>query len=170
MDIFAHALWSGAIYNKKRVWWAVFFGIAPDLFSFGVFIVAHVLTSGFTPIAFDHGDVPRPELVPQYVHALYNVSHSLIVWAVLFAIGWFYFQRLPWEFTAWGLHILIDIPTHSTAFFPTPFLWPLPQPFFVNGVSWATPWFMLINYGAIAVVYGALYWQHARKKKVSSAA
>ena len=25
MDIFAHALWSGAIYNKKRVGWAIFF-------------------------------------------------------------------------------------------------------------------------------------------------
>lgn len=165
MDIFAHALWSGAIYNKKRAGWAIFFGIAPDLFSFGILIALHLIVNGFVPIAFNHGDIPRPEFVPPFVYSLYNVSHSLVVWAVLFAIGWLYFRRLPWEFTAWAVHILIDVPTHSAAFFPTPFLWPLPQPFFINGISWATPWFMIVNYGAIILIYGYLYSVHRRRIK-----
>ena len=158
MDIFAHALWSGAIYNKKRVGWAIFFGVAPDLFSFGILIVLHLLVNGLTPINFGPGDIPRMDYIPPFVHSLYNVSHSLIVWSVILGISWLYLRRLPWEFTAWGLHILIDIPTHSTVFFPTPFLWPLPQPF-VNGVSWSMPWFLFINYAAIAVVYFTLYWR-----------
>lgn len=165
MDIVAHALWSGAIYNKKRVWWAVVFGIAPDFFSFGVFTIHRLLSGSFFSPAILHGDIPRHLVVPAYVHGLYNVTHSLLIWAVLFSIIWFSFQRIPWELTAWALHIVIDIPTHSIEFFPTPFLWPLPQPF-IDGTSWATPWFMVFNYAAIAGVYLYLYLWRSHVKKV----
>ncbi|OHA01763.1 MAG: hypothetical protein A3C11_00195 [Candidatus Sungbacteria bacterium RIFCSPHIGHO2_02_FULL_49_12] len=166
MDIVAHALWSGAIYNKKRVWWAVFFGVAPDLFSFGIFTVGRLLSGRLFSPAIVYGDIPRHLVVPTYVHALYDVTHSVLIWAVLFSIGWFYFQRIPWEFTAWALHIVIDIPTHSLEFFPTPFLWPLPQPFFIDGTSWATPWFLVLNYAAIAGVYICVYVRKLRLKKM----
>lgn len=159
MDIAAHALWSGAIYHKKRVWWAIFFGVAPDLFSFGVLTIARMFQQGVSSL-FLAGEVERTQYllqVPDYVYSLYNVTHSLTVWAVLCIIGWLYFKRIPWEFTAWGLHILIDIPTHASTFFPTPFLWPLPQPFFVNSISWGTPWFMILNYAAITFVYLVLF-------------
>jgi hypothetical protein len=60
--------------------------------------------------------------------------------------------RTIWPLGAWGLHILCDIPTHSTRFFPTPYLWPLPTPF-VNGMPWARGWFMLTNYACIGLTY-----------------
>jgi hypothetical protein len=40
------------------------------------------------------------------------------------------------ELAAWGLHILIDIPSHSRRRWGPQFLWPLSS-FAVDGVSWA---------------------------------
>jgi hypothetical protein len=40
------------------------------------------------------------------------------------------------EVTAWALHILIDIPTHSRRHWGPQFLWPLSD-VVVDGVSWA---------------------------------
>jgi hypothetical protein len=42
----------------------------------------------------------------------------------------------PKEVTAWALHILIDIPTHSRRRWGPQFLWPLSD-FAVDGISWA---------------------------------
>jgi hypothetical protein len=49
-----------------------------------------------------------------------------------------------WILAAWGLHILIDIPTHSLALFPTPFLWPVSD-FKVNGIGWDNPIILAID-------------------------
>ncbi len=68
---------------------------------------------------------------------------------VLWIIGLF-FNFFPWFIVAWLLHILIDIPTHKRAFFAPQFLTPLSH-FNVDGISWGTKWFMLLNYGSIAV-------------------
>lgn len=153
MDVFAHGLWSAAIYNKKRVVWAVIWGITPDILSFGILFGFSAVFHGSLPFS---GGPPPLESLPPFVFTLYNITHSLVVWAVLFGLALSYLKRIPWEFTAWALHIVIDMPTHSTSFFPTPFLWPLPQPFFINGISWGVPWFMALNYGAILLVYFAI--------------
>jgi len=58
---------------------------------------------------------------------------------------------------AWALHIVCDIPTHTTSYFPTPFLWPFPTPF-VNGVSWAAPAFLAVNYACLIIVYAAIFF------------
>jgi hypothetical protein len=50
---------------------------------------------------------------------------------------------------------LLDIPSHSRAFFPTPFLWPLSKVTF-DGVDWTTPRVMVANYVALAIVYALL--------------
>ena len=56
----------------------------------------------------------------------------------------------------WPLHILIDVPTHSSKIFPTPFLFPISNYTF-NGISWGNPIFMLINYSALFIVYLFLF-------------
>lgn len=63
---------------------------------------------------------------------------------------------------AWGVHILVDIPTHSYRFYPTPFLWPLSGWKF-NGFSWGTPWFIVVNYGALLLT---IWWLRQKKKKL----
>ena len=103
--------------------------------------------------------------MPAYVFHAYNLTHSLAVWALVFAALWLVRGRIAWLWLAWGLHILCDIPTHSSSYFPTPYLWPLPTPF-VDGISWAEPWFMASNYLALAAAYVAMVlWRGRRDAK-----
>jgi membrane-bound metal-dependent hydrolase YbcI (DUF457 family) len=92
----------------------------------------------------------------------YNVTHSLVVWVVVFCLLWQFLKKPPWLLAAWLLHILCDIPTHATSYFPTPFLWPFRTPF-VNGIPWSTPWFMVVNYTTMLLVYGFLLFYFRRK-------
>jgi hypothetical protein len=74
---------------------------------------------------------------------------------------WVIFKKPILEFMAWGLHILVDIPTHSSAFFPTPFLWPLSD-FMVDGVGWSSPWIFFPNLILLVVFY---LWFFVHKKR-----
>lgn len=74
-------------------------------------------------------------------------------------------RKWPWLMGGWVLHIIIDIPTHTKAFFATPFLWPLSN-FKIDGISWGTLWFMLINYSALVLVYLLIVWKRNRIKKI----
>ena len=97
--------------------------MAPDLFSFGILWVAATL--GLSPTPDYSQGTPPESTIPPYVHYLYNVTHSFVLFLAVFALLWLWTKRPVWELGAWGLHVLVDIPTHSFAFFPTPFLWPL---------------------------------------------
>src|SRR3990172_5489627 len=159
MDVVAHGLWGGALFcarGRKRFTRALLLGMTPDFLSLGLFhvsrpdwIVGRLLgeISGPLPLA----------LLPSYVFYAYNVTHSLIVWTALFFLFWRLCRRPPWLLGAWALHILCDIPTHGSDYFPTPFLWPLPTPF-VDGVSWATPEFLAGDYLCLVFVYGGLFF------------
>ena len=103
-------------------------------------------------------------MLPEFVFHAYNLTHSLIVWMVLFALVWMIRKHPPWVFLAWGLHILCDIPTHSSSYFPTPYLWPLSTPF-VEGILWTAPWFMMANYTALLVAYVGMFL-YVRKKNL----
>jgi hypothetical protein len=65
------------------------------------------------------------------------------------------------ELLGWVFHILIDIPTHTLRFFPTPFLWPISS-YCASGISWANRWFLLANYSALAIV-SFLLWRNGRR-------
>jgi hypothetical protein len=167
MDIFAHGLWTGAAAtgaNRKfhtniRPGWAAFWGIFPDLFAFTVPLglllwqrAAHLAQAG------PHG-VPHLPLAWQ----LYQISHSLVTFSAVFGIAWMIARRPVLELLGWALHILIDMPTHTVRFFPTPFLWPVSS-YRVSGISWANRWFMLVNYTALAVVY-FLMWRSRQRRR-----
>lgn len=181
MDIFAHGLWAAATYkaaNKKfvtnnrkplNVWFATFWGMFPDLFAFTIPFVW--IAWGFVSGGITTADIPRPHQVEpptdgkiyavmHLANSLYSVSHSAIIFAATFLIVWLLTRRPVWELGGWLLHILIDIPSHSYQFYPTPVFWPLSGWKF-NGVAWSTPWFMVLNYSALAVVYFILW----RKRK-----
>ena len=165
MDIFSHGLWSAAVYkgaslpprHKKKIGWAVFFGVAPDLFSFGLIFISTLFATGHIfPQFIGEDGVPHPDLVPSLVHIMYNLTHSLVVFALVCALVWFLRKKPFWEMGAWGLHILSDIPTHTSAFFPTPFLWPFSS-FHVSGIQWSSPTFLVWNFTIMALVYIALF-------------
>ena len=94
---------------------------------------------------------------------LYQFSHSIVIFAAVFALVWIIRRRPSWLLLFWLLHILIDIPTHSMRFYPTPFLWPLSSYQF-NGISWGQPWFMILNYSALAAAYLFLLVRRLRRR------
>lgn len=163
MDIISHGLWGGVAFgrkSKKNFWWSFGFGIAPDFFSFGIFTMMRILGLASGP---DWGKgVPSNDAIPVYVHSLYNVTHSLIVFAAVFGIVWLVRRKPFLPMLAWGLHILMDIPTHSTSFFGTPFLWPV-STFEVNGISWGHPIIFFPDVIALFVLY---LWFFVFKKKL----
>ncbi len=162
MDTLAHGLWGGAAFGQKKdsPWkWAFWLGMMPDLVSFGPFFLVRL------PIIWQRWTTthrfgrPDPHEIPSYVYHAYNVSHSLVVWLVLFLLVAKIRGRLFWPLAAWGLHILCDIPLHGMRFFPTPYLWPLPTPFY-DGSPWSNKPFMIANYSCIVAVYFVLAIRH----------
>jgi len=161
MDVISHGLWGGIALgrrSRKSFWLAFLFGVAPDLFSFGFVILGAVLAHGFEFLR-GIGHPPDPAQIPAYVYHLYNVTHSLVVFALAFALVWLVRGRPLWEMGAWGLHVVVDIFTHTTAFFPTPFLWPLMSVQF-NGRAWSDPVIFVPNVVLLVVLYAGFLWKH----------
>ncbi len=167
MDIFAHGLWTAAAAqgaNKKfgtriRAGWAAWWGVFPDLFAFTVPVSLALWRrmTGPPEAAVRGGHFPHLHLASQ----LYHISHSLVVFSAVFGLVWLLARRPVLELLGWALHILIDIPTHTTQFFATPFLWPV-WSYRFSGISWGNRWFMLSNYTAVAIVY-LLLWISRRR-------
>lgn len=158
MDIFSHGLYGGVAFGRmsKRDYITAFlFGIAPDFLAFGIFFIINL---------FSFGSFGKPDLasIPQYILTIYDFSHSLVIFSAFFALLWFlgykHFAKLT---LAWPLHILIDIPTHDSTFFPTPFLWPISD-FHIDGVSWGQPMIFIPNVILLLGLY--LYWYIQTRK------
>lgn len=159
MDVLAHSLWTNVMYkfipatqsDKRTTWWGIFFDVWPDLFAFGpgfIYVFYHwIFQSGYS-LSQSDSMIPLNDLSLK----LYNYSHSLIIWGVIVAAIWIYRRRFPWVLLGWALHIGIDLLSHTKEFYPTPWLFPLSD-FHINGVSWGTPVFMIINYASLLLVY-----------------
>lgn len=172
MDVFAHGLWTNVMYrvipqtknSKKTIWWGVVFGVLPD---FASFTPIFILTLYRLLIGEGRWVDGRPEFesipLAGLTDQMYNLTHSLVIWAVVVLLIWAVRKKFPWLLLGWALHICIDIFSHSTEFFPTPFLYPL-SGVEVNGVPWAHPVFMAINYGLLAAIY-LVIWPLVRRNK-----
>lgn len=163
MDIFSHGLYGGIATgrkNKKNYWIALLFGMGPDLLSFGPFFLINFFK--FESWFRENFVPPTSVEVPQIIHTLYDFTHSLVIYALFFALLWWLGKKDFAKLTlAWPLHILVDIPTHSNAFFPTPFLWPLSD-FSVNGIPWSEPIIFFPNVALIIILYS--YWYLKKKR------
>ncbi len=181
MDILAHTLWASAgareankISAQKNnklninVLWTGFWGVFPDLFafSFPFFLRFYLLFTGKINADDFTG---RPDIGNSVgfdlAHTLYQYSHSLVIWALVFGVVWFIYKRPRYELLGWALHILIDIPTHVLAFFPTPFLFPISEYRFPYGMQWSNVYFMIINYSLLLLVWGRMLFTDWRKMK-----
>lgn len=160
MDFVSHGLWGGVGFGRKSrkdFWWAILIGMLPDVLSFGVHLAITVFQKVFLGVSPPGGDL-RYHQVPQYVYNLYNFTHSLLIFVVVFGLVWLIRRKPLWVLGAWGLHILVDIPTHSFEFFPTPFLWPISD-FKVNGIAWGAPIIFIPNVAFLVVAYGIWMWR-----------
>lgn len=166
MDIISHGLWGGLAFgqeNKKSFLLSFVIGIAPDMLSFGVFSAMNIL--GFVSGPDWSAGPPDPSTIPNYVYQLYNGTHSLVIFALVFAAIWLIRKKPLYEMLAWPLHIVMDIPTHSTKFFPTPFLWPFGD-YRVDGVPWSHPWIFFSNWILLLSLYLYFFVYQKRKRKI----
>lgn len=192
MDLVSHAFWAAAltalIKRKRKISLnpsrAVFWGMFPDLFAF--VIPGIILLFGIAAGKMSVSDIPVPGGIGtgpifatemfRVIIFLYSFAHSLVVFsAVLLAVFLFMsiskrlnsslrYREFPKEIFGWALHILIDIPTHSTDFFATPFLFPFSDLKF-NGITWRTPWLLALNYLIMVFLYLAYFRKGVRKRK-----
>jgi|SRR5271157_2615381 len=175
MDFIAHLLWSAIIYSDTfllpQIFLACFCGVLPDLAAF--------LPSFFSRSARNR-DWRTPEgrqkllESPQYQQAqkVYNWTHSLVMWGIAIGIGTVIWAIMggvvanyPWFLFAGVIHIGIDIPTHSKAFFAPAFLTPLSKYRF-DGWPWSNKWFMIVNYTSIVVGILWRLFQYQFRRKV----
>lgn len=180
MDVLSHGLWGGAIARaanrtKPRLsyWWSFWWGVFPDLAAFGIPFLWLFSTIAFGPMTFrDLATEHQARAVMfestywfgSFAPTVYLYTHSLVIFVGIFALVYVVRRRPTWELLPWFMHILMDIPTHTTEFYATPFLWPLSD-FQVNGIMWSTPGFMAINYGLLLIVY-MLLWPRRRPKPI----
>jgi len=162
MDIISHGLYSGVAFgrnSRKDYWMAFLFGVLPDLFAFTVPFWVMILGGQ----GFDRPSAEPPHMygTDSYVYQLYSISHSVVIFALVFGLVWLLKRRPYLPMLGWPLHILVDIPTHSTQFFPTPFLWPLAD-VRVNGIPWGNPEVFIPNVLLLVGLYS--WWFYKRRK------
>jgi membrane-bound metal-dependent hydrolase YbcI (DUF457 family) len=167
MDVLSHGLWGGIAFGRtsRRAFWTAFaFGVAPDLLAFGPHLAGSVWNAlgggSYQPTDPAHGYAN----IPPYVFAAYQVTHSLVVFAAAFLSTWLLRRRPFWPMAAWGLHVLMDIPTHGLSFFPTPFLWPFSD-MRIDGIPWSRPVIFFPNVILLALSYAWYFAIRRRKRK-----
>ena len=87
---------------------------------------------------------------------LYSLSHSLVIFAIVIISIYIIKRKVLYVLLGWGLHIILDILTHTKEFFPTPFLYPLSN-FLINGITWRQNWFLITNYIVLTTIFTYLY-------------
>jgi membrane-bound metal-dependent hydrolase YbcI (DUF457 family) len=166
MDIFSHALWGGAVLGRKmrkEFLFSAGFSLMPDFLGEGIMFLLVILgLPGMPGLEHGHPDITE---FPAYAQGFYDATHSLILFSLVFALVWLVKKKPFLPLAAWGLHILIDIPTHSFRLFPTPFLWPL-SGFKVNGIGWDSPLILALNWTLLVAVYSL--WLFRRGKKTQA--
>ena len=112
MDIFAHGLWAGAAgksvnikTGKKKIHvpLLVFWGVFPDLFAFTIPFIWMFYLATFGGVGFEQFHPPdepaKQNSFPLFglAHSLYNISHSIPIFLLLFGVVFFIFRRPIWE-------------------------------------------------------------------------
>lgn len=160
MDILAHMLWTNLAFQQasdETRFLAVALSIGPDLTAFVPAIGYSIFKNKGKDLRERPSDANFEKInkaTPWWVFRLYDISHGIPIWMALTSIWWLLAGAIPLAALGWLGHIVVDIPTHSRRFFPTPFLWPISK-FNVDGVNWSTPWFMAVNYGSLILLYAA---------------
>lgn len=113
-------------------------GILPDIPFYAVY-PAWVMRQGGLRLALADNKWPDP---PLWLDRIHHALHSLPMILLLSVI---FGKRLPrYIFAAWGLHVIVDIPTHSKKSWGPRFLWPLAN-VSVDGMSWVDVVIRMIN-------------------------
>ena len=147
MDTFSHAFWGRGLFGYRgHPWLALFFGAAPDLFSFGILILIRLTTLQFS------AGPPPIETIPWWLFVNYDISHSFVSAFLCIWIVNRYRKDIAFAMWAWPFHILLDFPFHSKEFFPTKLLYPLTD-FSFDGIPWSRPEIWFPNLAGIIILF-----------------
>ena len=164
MDILAHALWAGAGIALARRRWivptrtliaTVVLAALPDVFhllpiaGWWIFGDGSVQALWAYAVAVPGQEPALPAMVELWSHHLHCVAHSAILAGAMTLVFWAIRRSLWIPLLGWWSHIIIDVFTHSADYYPSPVLYPITERGF-DGVAWNTPWFMVVNYTALA--------------------
>lgn len=148
MDSIAHGLWAAAIGQaaQTRIKWWVWglIGAGPD-FVWLPFTAINFLSSGHL----------------HYFNGPYNVSHSLVVWALASLAVFLFWRRIFLYTWPWALHIIIDIPGHQDML--TPIFWPLWTKKFYGLFDWLSFPVIIGTYIALIFTFAIIFFLRRRK-------
>ena len=166
MDIVAHTLWAAAgaaVVHRRRplsrgtVAATLVLAALPDVIHLLPLAGWWLLGDGSMAalrayaVAVPGQEPVLPPLVGLLSHHLHCVMHSApIAGLVTFAL-WALRRTLWIPLLGWWSHIVIDVFTHSADYYAVPVLYPFTESGF-DGIAWITPWFMVLNYTALAAV------------------
>ena len=149
MDTFSHAFWGRGLFGYRgHPWLALFFGAAPDLFSFGLFMLVQIITLQFS---LEPGP-PSLGSLPWWVFVNYDLTHSFISAFTAIGIISLYRKDLAFAMLGWPFHIVLDFPFHTREFFPTKIFWPFSN-ITIDGISWAEPEVWFPNLAGLIILY-----------------
>lgn len=178
MDLLAHALYGATFCSRTglagglrgrppaprrawrrdaSLWWAIVFGVLPDLASMGVPFV--VLAVNGTPGPFLH----------DFFHGLdagaiviYRLFHSLLTALLVCAALWLARPRLFVASLAWPLHLLMDSVSHGLGKYQTTLFYPLSD-WALDGIRWwMSPRFVMAYWCALPTIWTALHLARSR--------
>ncbi len=175
MDILAHGLWAGVGFASRR--WSlsrrtmaltVAMAAMPDLVQLlPLAIWAPFSQDGFAAVrAYVHAlpgfEPVLPPTVDLLTHHLHCLMHSAVVAGAVTVSLWGALRSFWIPLLGWWSHIVIDVFTHSAGFYPSPVLYPFTQRG-LDGLAWNTPWFLAVNYIALAAATAWLVWTRRRR-------
>lgn len=165
MDILAHALWVGVgtAVARRRIPISrpaavatVTLAVLPDivqLFPLVPWVVAGdgtlAMLRAFV-LAVPGQEPQLPPIVALLSHHLHCIMHSAVVASIVTLLLWLPHRRFWIPLAGWWSHIVIDVFTHSAAYYAVPVLYPFTEHGF-DGVAWNEPWFLALNYSALAL-------------------
>jgi hypothetical protein len=172
MDLVAHALWAGigvAAMRRRRpiapvvAASAVAMAALPDVLHLLPIAGWWLFVGGKFAMLLEYaaavpGQEPNlPQWLQLWSHHLHCVMHSAPVAGLVGLVVWAAMRSMWIPLLGWWSHIVIDVFTHSADYYAVPVLYPFTYRGF-DGIAWTTPWFMALNYVAIAATACWLWW------------
>ncbi|NCC51287.1 MAG: hypothetical protein EOM20_08740 [Spartobacteria bacterium] len=174
MDLIAHALYGATVCSKKglagkrdgssarhwyldkTVWWAILFGLLPDMLSMWIPFAVYTITG---PQEHFFRYFGGPWLT------VYRVVHSLVCAAAVSGILYKVRRPLFVPSLAWMLHVLMDAISHGVGKYQTLLFYPF-STWGIDGIPWwRSPWLLPMSWLLLPVIWMALWWWRRRWRK-----
>ncbi|OGV60963.1 MAG: hypothetical protein A2283_09940 [Lentisphaerae bacterium RIFOXYA12_FULL_48_11] len=165
MDLLTHAMYGATVcsraglaggrkgsgkrhwFKDSTVWWAVLFGLGPDIVSMWIPLAMHTLSGNEENFFY---------LFDGNWLVVYRLSHSLIMAAVVSSVLFLCRSLLFVPSLAWTVHVVMDAVSHGTGKFQTLLFYPFSR-WGVDGVNWwQAPWVLQVACVSLPLIWLAL--------------